>query len=82
MTSFGYWADRVPCGQFLCCLCFEAFPTEQAWADADEQALLLRPDLRDDSIMFPPDGLDESGYTWEAGRMVGTPDGPPDWRDD
>jgi hypothetical protein len=37
VTNFGYWADRVPDGQFLCCLCFEAFPTEQAWMDADGQ---------------------------------------------
>lgn len=35
MTSFGYWADRVPHGQFLCCLCFEASPLAQAATDDD-----------------------------------------------
>lgn len=33
MTSFGYWADRVPHGQFLCALCYEARPLDQAWTD-------------------------------------------------
>lgn len=35
MTSFGYWAGRVPHGQFLCCLCFEAYPMENAATDND-----------------------------------------------
>lgn len=37
MTSFGYWADRVPHGQFLCCLCFEARPVKDAWTDEQGQ---------------------------------------------
>lgn len=35
MTSFGYWANRVPHGQFLCCLCFEAYLLEHASTDED-----------------------------------------------
>lgn len=46
------------------------------------QAATLRPDLVDDPVMFPPDGTDDNGYTWLDARMVGTPDGPPDWRDE
>lgn len=37
MTSFGYWAGRVPPGQFLCCLCFEGFPLDEAWSDDQGQ---------------------------------------------
>ena len=37
MTSFQYFADRVPEGQFLCALCFEGKPVAQAWTDVDGQ---------------------------------------------
>lgn len=47
-----------------------------------EQAATLRPDLVGDPVMFPEDGTDEFGYTWQDARMIGTPDGPPDWRDE
>lgn len=35
MTSFGYWADRVPHGHFLCSMCYEAFPLDRAATDRD-----------------------------------------------
>lgn len=35
MTSFGWWADRVPHGQFLCCVCFDVHPLTKAATDDD-----------------------------------------------
>lgn len=46
MTSFGYWADRVPHGQFMCCLCFESKPLAQSWRDADGQGWDVCTDCR------------------------------------
>jgi hypothetical protein len=35
VTSFLWWAEQVPAGQFLCCICFEEKPADEAWADAE-----------------------------------------------
>lgn len=38
MTGFGWWNELAYlAGQFMCCICFEGFPVEQAWQDADGQ---------------------------------------------
>lgn len=33
MTSFEWFRPLAPEGQFVCCICFEAKPIEQAWTD-------------------------------------------------
>lgn len=39
MTSFYFWQQlAAEAGRFMCCLCFEAFPLDQAYQDADGQA--------------------------------------------
>lgn len=36
MTSFGYWqAEANKAGLFMCMICFESFPIDQAYTDSN-----------------------------------------------
>lgn len=73
MTNFGWWADQVPEGYFLCCMCFTAWMFEFAliedgervdicWACGVEERRLLARKAEAEKQPGPQSGPSEASH--------------------